>query len=468
MALTCAASVAAPPGPGPHGREARIEARVEAIKVWLLQPRRAVDGGVLPTGATRAVTYERRRDGRTDPLDEPGRFQLTAACRTLHFLARYQARHGDDVAVRQGIDELLDRLRRVRSEDARARHAGALASELPRRQFASFPNALCGQALLETRRLGGEDGVRALQLAIGIGGHFLRLLALGREWSAAATEPEGGEAPAVGLFDRVTADGRVQVTSSTWNLAAAPFLRELTAVTGEARYAEAARQVEAFHRDGVLEGYDYYAHDLPPAPDRIRSWNLGYAGRGAPVRHDFGDGRWHRHGDIRRPPSGTVGTDQIEYGLQAMAQIGEPAALLRETYRRYRGLPNATACLDAGVSFSGYFRLFEGGEARHSGALGSYYDIVGAGLLAELKRAQAPEDYRAAIDALLANWADWAMLDCALEPVWSGAGAGRPATAKRSVLVAATSGLALLQALEPGPERPPPVEAASAPSVSAR
>lgn len=441
-AASGAVAATLPQVPEPRLPEAAaIERRLDAIESWLTAPAN-VSGPSIPVGLTRGRAQRRDEAGQPVPIAEDARFQLTAACTSLRFLVARAAQSGLSTQRRTHIEAFRDAIGAARSADAGALQRGALANEMPARQYVSFANAICGDALLDVHLLLHDEA--SLDLALGIGDYFIRLDAAATGLLVPALDARGAELP-WGMPDRVTASGVIQVTYTTWNLAAAPFLSRLARVAGAGRFEPLAQRVARFHLEGLEGGHDYFA-----ARPRSRSrglstvWNLGYARAGSELRHDFRDGRWHRQGDIRVPPTGTVGTDQIEYGLEALERLGGRQAQVQALYHRYRDLPAATACIDPGLSFSGYFRLDDGEPAR-SVSYGSYYDIVGAGILAPLKRRVAPRDHANAISAIVANEGDWAMLDCALAPIWSER--NDAPLARRSVLVAAQGGLALVDAL---------------------
>lgn len=431
-----ATEVAEPGRPDP----ATLERRISNIEAWLSAPTDAASPGLL-LGMTRSVPRRSEAAESQGQVADTTRFQLTAACTSLRFLVARAAQAGLTDARRTTILAFRDAIRATRSETGHRMHRGALANELPARQYVSFSNAICGDALLDVHETLGDDA--SLAVAQGIGDHFVRLGSTAQE--LLMPEPEAGGGASWGLPDRVSATGVMQATYTTWNLVAAPFLARLAAASGEIRYDRLGREVARFHLQGLVRGQDYFAARPRSATRELSTlWNLGYARNAAGPRHDFRDGRWHRQGDIRSPPTGTVGTDQVEYALEALERLGGHEVQVRALYGRYRGLPASTSCIDTGVSFSGYFRLHDA-EPSKSISFGSYYDIVGAGILARVKRTAAPGDHRRAIAAIMANDQDWAMLDCNLSPVWSERG-GSP-LARRSVLVAAHGGLALIDAL---------------------
>lgn len=435
------AAVAAPP------TAAAIETRIRSIHAWLVAPKPAQGGSRLLMGETRSELQQQSGEPRQADAQAPARFQTTAACATLEFLAAYAGHYGLDPATAAAMNHMASSLRQVRAAPGTGLRAGAFAAETEARNYVTFGNAMCGRAFLEAHRATGNR--EWLEFAAGIGDYFVRLWQAGEQMADAGRD--GQPAQAVGLFDRVTSAGKIQVTSSTWNLTAAAFLHRLNAVAPRPAYASVSQSIARFHIEGVRGGYDYFAPRFDAANARlIGRWNLGYASAGGP-RHDFADGKWHRHGDIRQPPTGTVGTDQIEYGLQALADMGWARDETARLYATYRGLAPQTACLDPGVSFSGFFRLEPGGGMARGAGYGRYYDIVGAGILAGLKRQLALADHQRAIAALVANEGDWTMLDCELRPIWtrSAKGGADAEESRRSTLVAAASGVALLEALKP-------------------
>jgi hypothetical protein len=156
------------------------------------------------------------------------------------------------------------------------------------------------------------------------------------------------------------------------------------------------------------------------------------------------DGAWHRQGESAG--TGTVGTDQIEYGLQALHAYRYDPAVLQDVYQRYRDLavPASSRLLNPALSFFGYFRLYDN-EPSRSQHFGSYYDIVGAGVLADFKREHFPEDFALAATALESAASMPSMVDCNLQPIWSTASDGT-VFATQGTIPVAVLGSALLRA----------------------
>ncbi len=432
---------------GEPAEQAAIKARVEAIRAWLVKGRPGPGAAaVLATGTTRTVSVYRDAAGALREGDERADVQLTASCKSLEFLARYAGHGGLDKPGHVELDQFVDTVRGLQSRVPGALHRGALANGPDMRDYVTFSNAICGNALLAAHLARPDPAV--LKMAVDVGDYLLRLLATVDELAQKQAVLSDHGKQAIGIVDRVTAAGKIQVTSSTWNLAAAGFLHRLAGVTNDKRYRKGAQTILDFQLHGVRDGYDYFAPRVA-ANDKqlILRWNLGYAAKDGALKHEFADGKWHRHGDIRAPATGTVGTDQIEYALAALFEMGWDREQLKSQYAKYKGMPNAVTCLDSALSFPGYFRIVETDGKVRASAYGNYYDIVGAGILADLKKALFADDYRKALRAMVANEQDWAMTDCNQAPVWS-RGRGGDEMSKRSVLVAATSGLALLNALE--------------------
>jgi len=421
-----------------------LRTRIHEIKSWLASPATGSHPSAMTVGESRSVTVLRDDDGKESAPETEHAIQTTAACKTLEFMARHAMRFGADEKTSADLIQRVDRLRSLQSVAVGKIHEGALASDRFGRNYVTFTNALCGDALLLTH--GVLRDAETLAMASSIGVYLLRLLDTGAMLSVAQSKRTGLPPVHFGIFDRVNSAGRIQATSSTWNMTAAAFLDRLHRVSGDDAHRAASEQIRAFQLDGLRGGYDYFFPKFDTnIPNLILSWNLGYESSGSSKRHNFADGRWHRHGDIRTPRSGTVGTDQIEYALQALHAMRWNPDSLRDLYMKFRQLPPELGCLDSRVSFSGYFRIFDSQQDGRNASMGKYYDIVGAGILAELKRSLFPADHEKAVQAILKNKQDWAMVACDIEPIWTvkdGVG-----LAKRSTLVAATSGIALLDAL---------------------
>jgi hypothetical protein len=420
-----------------------IESRIHGIKAWITASRAGKTQAALPNGTTRTVTYQKSPGGQLVEDNAPADLQLTAACKSLEFLAKYAEQFGVNYGTtRENLQTFIGYLKELQSSRQNAVHYGALANDRSRRSYVTFSNAICGKALLSAYKVLGDREL--LSMATQIGDYLLRLFDIGEQLAKPPPGVQNNTQIEYGVFDRVTGDEKIQVTSSTWNMVAAAFLKELSVVTGAERYSAVSRKILAFQLHGLEHGYDYFSPKLQGKGTQvITRWNLGYTSVNSEIKHEFSDGKWHRHGDIRSPPTGTVGTDQIEYSLQALFNMSWDADKLQRLYLKYRQLQNSVSCLDPSISFTGYFRMFDAAGAQVSHAYGAYYDIVGAGILADVKQAYFPEDHEKSIRAMILNNNDWAIIDCNFEPIWS-TGKDKIQFSKRSTLVSATTGIALL------------------------
>lgn len=403
-------------------------------------------------------------DGRCtieDPCLQPDVEQSTAACASLEFLSEYfparAAAHGREVTadelaiVAEFADAVLDY-----QYDPTPTHTdvfdGAVASSLDGnlQYYTTFGNAACGQALLAAHELTGAAAYLGAATEIG---EFLLRMQDPREYYAAyggypfvddegePTEPNGG------FFDQVSSWNNVFSTMSLWNFIAVSFLQDLQDATGaeDGRYAASAAAAREFFEGGLAAGTDWYTvrfHSEAPSRNRIVAMQAN--------RADCQDNRWHRKGSCTYedglPSGGTLGTDMIEYGLAGLYRYEEavhgPAAArdaVAAHYARYTSLPavhtasswDPLDCVDdsrAGAVDSYYPpdhqgdvptgdpwdfdpHLSLGGFIRSAGTElvsqeAKYYDVVGFGILAEVRDAVVPAKFAHAFGRLAAAGED--------------------------------------------------------------
>jgi hypothetical protein len=185
----------------------------------------------------------------------------------------------------------------------------------------------------------------------------------------------------------------------------------------------------------------------------------------APDDHAHADDAWHRLGDL--VSSGTVGTDQVEYGLKSLYKLGYSTSLLQTAYTTFRDLPHSGALAvgglpaaensdggtfgasyDAAACWTGYFRLGTlGTNSRPDRFYGTYYDSQGWGTLAGFKALLYPEDYEAGRELIAQTIVHHgALLDESFDTRWSAASTYDYAT--KGTIPIASAGIGLLDALE--------------------
>lgn len=387
------------------------------------------------------------------PCQMGGLQQSTAACKSLEFLSTYFVQRAAFEArgltsTETGIvDEFAAAVLTYQAPLNPAADdvfEGAIASSLSgtQRQYTAFGNAACGQALLAGYAATGNTAYRAR--AVEIGDFLLRLQDPRPYFVPYGSQPflDNNGVPAEppgGFVDQVTSERNLYNTMSTWNLRAVAFLRQLADELGAGGtpYATAAAAARRFMATGLDRPADWYTPNFSSA---------NTAQHKIVSSPDCRDNDWHRFGT--RTSSGsstlcdvegtTVGTDQVEYGLAALYDYelrvsGHAAATsaVQDKYFAWSSLPGyhtgstqqPTYCTDdslAGsvdpyyppdnqgalpsgdvwdydphLSFGGYFRF-----GTPTNAEIKYYDIVGFGILAEVRAALVPTKFQHAYERL--------------------------------------------------------------------
>lgn len=391
-----------------------------------------------------------------DPCTVPGPEQSTAACTTLQFLSLYLGQragyeHRSLTTLETGlIDEFATTVLAYRLTPDPADPKifdGAVASTPTgdQRIFTSFGNAACGQALLDAYEATGDTAYR--DAATGIG-DFLRRMQDPRDYYQTYNvypfvnsvgqpiDPPGG------YVDQISSWSNLYATMSTWNLTAIAFLQRLNTVVAPAdnRFATSAATARQFLLNGLQQAADWYTFKFD-SPDTAKNKVVA----STKFHADCQDNLWHRKGSCDyvdgQIAAGSLGTDMIEYGMAGLydyerqvngaAAAAQSVADLYTTYTSLPGYHTASAsdpldCVDdsrAGavapyyppdnqgatpsgnpwdydphLSFGGYFRLVDPG----ANAEAKYYDIVGFGILAEVRAALVPTKFDYAYQRMIA------------------------------------------------------------------
>lgn len=430
---------------------------VDSYKDWILQ---SFDG--VRNGLRREVAHvygDALGDGTVctaaDPCQKGGLQQSTAACESLEFLSTYFGQRATyeqrgltstEVGI---VDEFATAVLGYQAPldpTADDIFEGAIASSLSgtQRQYTTFGNAACGQAMLAGYAATGNTSYR--ERAVEIGDFLLRMqdprpyfVPYGSQpfldSNGTPTEPPGGFA------DQATSERNLYNSMSTWNLRAVSFLQHLADELGAGGgpYATAAAEARQFMATGLDRPADWYTPNFSSA---------NTAQHKIVSSPDCRDNDWHRFGTrttsgspVRCDVEGTtVGTDQVEYGLAALydyelrvhSQTAAVAAV-QDKYVAWSSLAGyhtassqqPTYCTDdsqAGavpayyppdnqgsvpsgdvwdydshLSFGGYFRF---GTPKNAEV--KYYDVVGFGILAEVRHVLVPAKFLHAYDRLTA------------------------------------------------------------------
>jgi phage minor structural protein len=246
-----------------------------------------------------------------------------------------------------------------------------------------------------------------------------------------------------GFCDQVQSDDTINVICTTWNLTATKALYKLWQVTGKTEYKTLCDQTRDWMAYGVINGYDYFSiKNTAPGSKVSTSWPNLTSGL-------TGDGIWHRLGDY--VDTSTVGTDQIEYGLEALWVTGYDTQLLKNAYEFYCSLPPASpetsfgSNYDSSICWTGYFRINSPVYNGESKAFGSYYDSQGAGTLLAFKKALYPDHYTKSLPLLAVLPNAGALINENLETIYS-TGDGY-VYATKGVIPIACAAIGLLQSL---------------------
>ncbi|MDQ0679092.1 hypothetical protein QFZ30_002474 [Arthrobacter pascens] len=402
-----------------------------------LQLRKPLNGTQYPNGDW-AGQYQ-SADG--EPINS------TAAGKALKFLALYattmpsRPRH-----AMEGVRVFADNLLALQWDDPNKLISGGFRLAPTDSRASPFGTATAARGMLAAYKATKDS--KYLTSAVAAGDFLLRLADPNAHWF-----PKYGVNPITrtvggttwyGFCDRVDGTDIITTTSTTWNLIAAQYLHELYEETGVTAYETVATQARDFMAYGVLQGYDYFAVESTPSTRVSTVWPFG-------TSHEYADHAFHRSGDM--VGTGTVDTDRVEYGIDALWHLGYDIEALKAAYVLYKGLPHDTpttsfgAAFDADRCFAGYFRLTgttlgDTGDRHY----GSYYDAQGAGTLLAFKRVFFPADYAKAreITDIVSDRA--ALLDENLNTIWSTASAYNYAT--QGTIPIAGAGIGILESIQ--------------------
>lgn len=244
-----------------------------------------------------------------------------------------------------------------------------------------------------------------------------------------------------GFCDEVTAGDKISTTSTVWNLKAAELCLQMYMITGDAAYETAALQARDFMAYGALEGWDYFAVSTNVDATYVSEV---WVSNGS---HAYNDHVWHHAGD--HVATGTSGTDQPEYGLPALLNLGFPEAPVLTAYDRYMGFPiNDPSTpfgqvFDPRICWTGFLRMNNDPWPRF---YGDYYDVQGNGCLLGLKAKHRPAHYALSRPMATTVALKGGIQDGNQDAIWSTMGTFKFAT--QGSIVVAMAGLGLLNAYE--------------------
>lgn len=389
------------------------------------------------------------------------RFNSTAAGQSLLFLSRLALHNpGHSRELLPIIKKFGESLLGYQNSDPNTLRRGGFILAPNYTITSAFGTATVGKGMLYAYKATNND--RFFASAINAADYLMRLADPNPHWNAAyGISPINRESGGVtwhGFCDRVDNGDKISTTCTTWNLIAAAFLYELGNYMGPvlgASYIATALQARDFMATGALEARDYFAvsSNVGDGSKVTVAWpNV--------TSHVYNDHAWHRLGDLAN--TGSVGTDNPEYGLKSLLALGYDDGLIAEVYTTLRDLPHSGALgiaaenSDGGafglawqkaVTWCGYLRLDTFAiNGRPDRQFGTYYDTQGAGTLAGLKKILFPADYAESLHVLENVIYHGALLDQNFDTKWSAASGFDWAT--KGTIVIASAGNGMIDALE--------------------
>lgn len=371
---------------------------IRLTAAWLMDGGSDIRNDFLPNAMRRAAELRKPDAGYTYDTEvvydrTPS---LTSIALSLKFFSLYALADKGDMTPK--VRQLAGYIMALQYLDPDTARYGGFREASNSGTTGSFSTGLALEGLLTAYKVTGDANYLASAV---LAGDYLKMMAAPNARYAELygetpipAEPEN--AAFAGFCDTVSATDIIAITSTTWDLVAVNPLYALAEVTGDTTYADTADAALEWMKTGVLEGRDYFAlKNTSPSAHVSVDWPNSSS-------HDYADGAWHRLGDVAN--TGTVGTDQVEYGLMALYDAGYDLEELQTAYEFYRGLAHADAgstpfgdAYDGAICFPGYFRLdspvYGGGDR----AFGGYYDVQGAGTLLRWKFDQYPTDYNASL-----------------------------------------------------------------------
>lgn len=386
---------------------ATINPAVIALKDWL--SKKGPDG--LENGMRKSITLKSREHKLDGAEVSYSVLQSSAVARTLKFLSEYYLTYQNDLSAGEK-DELYRHLEVYATQLLRHRkyaggwgwelkggaaeleggkfYTGAVATSEEHKMFTGLGNAFACEGLVAAAAVAQtrgqtEDRAAWLEAARGVGDFLCRLADpyeyYEKRFGAFCMVDESGQPmrqPGL-VFSQVSSLENLATEAPLQNLYAIVGLKALGEATGVPVYAETAKKI----RDEMLPG--------------LRGFNTAFFFRCADngskklSPNEYEDNAWH--------PLKTeqVGDDNIEYALSALWQYGGVTELAEITKPFLNAPANKIPDYDPYISFTGYFKKMDGVWKHQM----PYYDMVGFGLMGELRRSISPSDYQRAYDAVV-------------------------------------------------------------------
>ena len=438
----------------PPTAAATINPAIVALKDWLLQ--KGPDG--VDNGMRKSLTLKSPEHKPDEAEVSYSVLQSSAVARTLKFLSEYYLTYQGGLNDRQK-DELYGQIQVYVMQLLRHRkyqggwgwelrngvpaelesdkfYTGAVATSEEYKMFTGLGNAFACESLVAAATVAAKRGDAAnrtawLEAAQGVGDFLCRLADpyeyYESRFGALCMVDEAGlpiRRPGL-VFSHVSSAESLATEVPLQNLYAIVGLKALGEATGISSYTTAAGKI----RDEMLPG--------------LRDFNAAFYARFADKGskklspNEYEDNAWHPL------KTGQVGDDNIEYALSALWQFGGVSDLADLAKPFLNAPANKIADYDSSVSFTGYFKKMDGAWKHQM----PYYDMVGFGLLGELRRSISPADYQRAYKVVVEDKvkagraAELAstMMDARLNPYWASTD-----EASESTLVSVAIGLSLM------------------------
>lgn len=120
----------------------------------------------------------------------------------------------------------------------------------------------------------------------------------------------------------------------------------------------------------------------------------------------------------------TIGSDQMEYGLQALYATNYNLTAIKTTYETLCNMPNADTGsfgtnYNSRICWTGYFRINSQVYGGQSKAYGTHYDVQGMGPLLKFKFQQYPNDWQVCFEKAILIPEMYTLVNENFENIWS-------------------------------------------------
>lgn len=314
--------------------------------------------------------YKQVATSEMRPDTEIGRTPA-AACDSVIFLADYLQYRSDDAAARSKLQELsewvIDHQAQAQRRIGLPGVASAPDADPPYDTFYyAIDGGLCGDAMLAAAAATGE--ARYYRSALGFGDFILALGAEHRRRSNEAGIRQSAFCEYVAPAGRGLAFNCAAYVKNGLLLG---FLKRLSDVSNDTRYAAAASRARPMIVEGLAGAWEYADEPSPCGTAPCE-----------PI--------WKRVQGSRAEPDTFVYGDTLAYGLRGLFEYEGASPQVRELYQRlmsFRGRDPRTAAFDPRVAMAGYMKTASWAPDEES----AYYDLVTIGILQPIRLSLAPQ-----------------------------------------------------------------------------